>query len=94
MAETANTSKGAAICPAIRAARPSHSREGTMVKFSDAQRAVLIQAFPAVAHVAAGGLVFGQFLRGEPFSTGMALAGVGVWIGFVSVAVMLARKKP
>jgi hypothetical protein len=64
-----------------------------MVKLTDAQRAVLVQAFPAVAHVAAGGLVFGQFLRAEPFSTGMALAGVAVWIGFVGVAVMLARKK-
>ena len=39
-----------------------------MVKLTDAQRAVLVQAFPAIAHLGLGALVFGQFLRDQPFS--------------------------
>ena len=65
-----------------------------MVRLTDAQRAVLVQAFPAVAHLAVGGLVFGQFLRDRPFSIGLALAGVGVWLWLVGFAVVLARGKP
>ena len=62
-----------------------------MVKLTDAQRAVLIQAFPAIAHLALGALVFGQFLRQQPFW--LASAGVGIWLGFVSFAVVLAGEK-
>lgn len=61
-----------------------------MVSFTDAQRAVLVQALPAVAHLGLGALVFGQFLREQPFSFRMALAGVGVWVWFVSMAVVVA----
>jgi len=66
----------------------------TMLRLTDAQRAVLIQAFPAIAHVAAGGLVFGQFLRREPFSIGLALGGLITWVAGVSLAVWLAGRKP
>ena len=65
----------------------------TMLRLTDAQRAVLIQAFPAVAHLAVGALVFGQFLRQQPFSLRVAVGGVVIWIVFVSWAVMLAGGK-
>jgi hypothetical protein len=68
-----------AICSAIRSSRPSHP--------------IVVQAFPAVAHVAVGGLVFGQFLRDRPFSIGLALGGVAVWVAFVTWAVVLAGGK-
>jgi hypothetical protein len=65
----------------------------TMVKLTNAQRAVLTQAFPAVAHVAVGALVFGQFLRDQPFSFRLAFAGVGIWLWFVTMAVAVAGGK-
>jgi hypothetical protein len=61
-----------------------------MVKLTSAQRAVLIQAFPAVGHLGLGALVFGQFLRDQPFSFWLAAAGLVIWVGLVSVAVDLA----
>lgn len=64
-----------------------------MVKFTDAQRAVLVQAFPAVAHLGLGAMVFGQFLREQSFSFRMALAGIGMWLWFVSMAVVVAGAK-
>ncbi|MSO82013.1 MAG: hypothetical protein EXQ53_01765 [Acidobacteria bacterium] len=64
-----------------------------MVKLTDAQRAVLVQAFPAIAHLGLGALVFGQFLRDQPFSWWLAFAGVGVWLWFVSVALVVAGGK-
>ena len=65
----------------------------TMIRLSDAQRAVLTQTLPAVAHLGLGALVFGQFLRDQPFSWWLASAGVGIWLWVVSVAVAVAGGK-
>lgn len=62
----------------------------TMLKLTEGQRAVLVQAFPAVGHLAVGGLVFGQALRDRPFSAWLALIGIGIWIVGVTVAIWLA----
>ena len=64
-----------------------------MLRLTDAQRTVLIQAFPAVAHVAVGTLVFGQFVRQQPLSIALTLAGIGIWVTCVAVAVVLAGGK-
>jgi len=64
-----------------------------MLRLADSQRAVLVQAIPAVANLAIGTLVFGQFLRQQPFSYLPALAGVALWFVFVGIAVMFARGK-
>lgn len=64
-----------------------------MVRLTDAQRTVLTQALPAVAHVALGALVFGQFLREQPFSFWLATAGLGIWLSCVSAAVAIAGGK-
>jgi len=61
-----------------------------MVEFTDPQRAVLVQALPAVAHLGVGALVFGQFLRDQPFSFWLAFVGIGIWLWFVGVAVVIA----
>jgi hypothetical protein len=84
-----------AICSIIRTAHLSHPDPGqmTMIKLAEGQRAVLVQAFPAVGHLGIGALVFGQFLRQQPFSIVLALAGVGIWIWFVSLAVVLSGGK-
>jgi hypothetical protein len=65
----------------------------TVLKLTDAQRAVLVQALPAVAHLGLGGLVFGQVLRDRPFSWWLALAGIGIWLWFVSMALAIAEGK-
>jgi hypothetical protein len=65
----------------------------TMVKLAEGQRAVLVQAFPAVGNLGIGALVFGQFLRQQPFSTMRALTGIGIWLGFIGFAVVLAGAK-
>lgn len=62
----------------------------TMIKLPDGQRAVLVQAFPAIGHLAVGGLVFGQFLREQPFSVGLAFVGIAIWFVAVAFAVIVA----
>jgi hypothetical protein len=51
---------------------------------------VLVQAFPAVGHLAVGGLVFGQFLRQQTFSMGLAVVGIAIWVFTVALAVTFA----
>ena len=65
----------------------------TMIKLTDAQRTVLTQALPAVAHLALGALVFGQFLREQPYSLWLAVAGVALWLWFIGMAVAEAGGK-
>lgn len=43
------------------------------------------------ANIAIGGLVFGQFVSGQPFSIG--LAGVGFWLWLIGLASALAISK-
>ena len=62
-----------------------------MLRFTQARRTVLVQAFPALAHVAAGGLVFGQFVRERPFSARLALVGFVLWIALVGLALVVAK---
>ncbi len=64
-----------------------------MLRLSDPQRAVLVQVFPAVANLAAGAMVFGQFLRQQAFSTGLAVTGIAFWLVFVGMAVVVAGGK-
>ena len=64
-----------------------------MLRLTDAQRAVLVQAIPAVANLAIGAMVFGQFLRQQPFSTGLAAAGIAFWFAFVAITVVIAGGK-
>lgn len=65
----------------------------TMIKLADGQRAVLVQAIPAVAHLALGTLVFGQFLRQQTFSTGLALTGIALWFVLIGLTVVIAGGK-
>ena len=64
-----------------------------MLRLTDAQRAVLIQAIPAAAHLAVGAMVVGQFLRQQRFSPWLAMSGLGFWLVFVGIAVVIAGGK-
>jgi hypothetical protein len=64
-----------------------------MLRLTDAQRAVLIHAIPAVANLGIGTMVFGQFLRQKSFSIGLALSGLSVRLVLVGLTVILAGGK-
>ena len=61
-----------------------------MLRLKDAQRGVLVQAVPAVAHLAAGTLVFGQFIRQQTFSIPLAFFGIALWFARIGLAVLIA----
>lgn len=64
-----------------------------MLKLTDRQRVVLVQTIPPLANLAVGTLVFGQFLRRQPFSIALALAGIGIWVVLVSTALVVTEGK-
>ena len=64
-----------------------------MVILSTRQRAVLIEKLPDIANVAAGALVFGQFLGDRPSSPALALYGVGIWSALMGFALLLANEE-
>lgn len=51
-----------------------------MIRLTTARRRVLIAHLPELANVAAGSLLFGQFLSERPYSLALALGGVVVWL--------------
>lgn len=61
-----------------------------MLVLNDAQRALLADKVPDAANLAAGAMVFGQFLGDRPFSLTVALWGIGVWIALIAWGVVLA----
>lgn len=63
-----------------------------MLELRTKQRAVLVDKLSDAANVAAGALVFGQFLGEHFFSWRVALAGIGVWLVLIGFAIALARK--
>jgi hypothetical protein len=64
-----------------------------MLLFSRAQRAVLVEKVPDVANLAIGALSFGQFLGERPFSFGLAIFGVGMWVILIALTLVLASEK-
>jgi len=46
-----------------------------------------------MANLGVGTMVFGQFLRQQPFSSGVALAGVAFWLVLIALTLVLAGGK-
>jgi hypothetical protein len=65
----------------------------TMVRFSNEQRVFVAEGLRDIANLAAGGMVFGQFLADRSFSPFIALGGILVWFAFMAYAVSLRRRK-
>lgn len=63
-----------------------------MLQLRERQRAVLIEKLPDLANVAAGALIFGQFLGERPISPVIGLTGLGLWFVLTGFAMVLARK--
>jgi hypothetical protein len=62
-----------------------------MLRLNEEQRRALIDKVPDLANLAAGGLVFGQFLSDGPFSMSIAVLGILLWTFFIACALALAR---
>ena len=62
-----------------------------MIRLTTARRRVLIAHLPELANVAAGSLLFGQFLSERPYSLALALGGVVVWLLLIVAAFALAE---
>ena len=77
--------------------RPAHSslEERTMLRLTKEQRQLLAENVSSAANVAAGALVFGQFLSGQPPS--LAMLGLGAsaaCAALVAWALFLVKKRP
>ncbi len=62
-----------------------------MLRLSRQRRSVLGGALVDAANVAAGALLFGQFLTGQPLSWGRMVIGLAVWIVLVAVALVFVE---
>ena len=61
-----------------------------MLRLSRAQRMLLAETLRDIANIAAGAMVFGQFLGSQKFSFLIAAFGMGVWVALVAFAIVLA----
>ena len=64
-----------------------------MLRFSQEQRRLIADKVPDVANIAAGALVFGQFIGGRRFSVPLAISGVAAWLALVGWSVFLSRER-
>ena len=62
-----------------------------MVGFDRSQRRLLAETVRDIANIAAGAMVFGQFVAGGPFSLPVAIFGGGLWVVLVGYAVVIAK---
>jgi hypothetical protein len=66
-----------------------------MIRLQSGQRRVLVAHLPELANVAAGSLLFGQFLSERPYSPGLALLGIATWVVLIGcVFVLAAGERP
>ena len=65
-----------------------------MLDFDRGQRALLADKLFDAGNVAAGGMLFGQFVAGRPFSILLAGTGLTIWLGLLIVSVVLERRRP
>jgi hypothetical protein len=65
-----------------------------MLKLTRWQRRMIAEKLVDVANVAAGAMIFGQFLAGRGFSLRVAIYGLTVWTGFFACAIALTQGDP
>jgi hypothetical protein len=65
--------------------------KSTMVGFDRSQRRLLAETVRDIANIAAGAMVFGQFVGGGTFSIRLAMFGGGLWVVCVGYAVVIAK---
>lgn len=70
----------------------NRDQQTTMLQLNRNQRTVLADKLPDVANIAAGALVFAQFVGESPFSPWLAVCGIGLWAFLVVCAVALVGR--
>jgi len=63
-----------------------------MLRLSTEQRRLLADKLCDAGNVAAGALIFGQFLGDAQYSIPLGLLDVAVWLSFGTLAVMLTQE--
>ena len=61
-----------------------------MLVLKQKQRVLLAETIRDIANIAAGAMVFGQFLADATFFPRIAIAGMAVWLVLVTCAVLLS----
>jgi hypothetical protein len=64
-----------------------------MLRLNKTQLGILIDKVPALANVAAGAMIFGQFLSQRTFSLFVAIGGVLLWFFLTGCAMVISRGK-
>jgi hypothetical protein len=62
----------------------------TMLRFRKTQRAILVEKIPDLANLAAGALIFGQFVGGQRFSLTVAVVGLIAWAAMIGLTLAIA----
>ena len=61
-----------------------------MVRLNREQRMLLAETLRDIANIAAGAMVFGQFIGSQTLSYSIAAFGMGVWVALATFAMVLA----
>ena len=64
----------------------------TMLVLTREQRTLLAETLRDIANIAAGAMVFGQFLSDQTFSLLTAAGGLAVWIVLVAASIAVLRE--
>jgi hypothetical protein len=62
-----------------------------MLRLTARQREALIEKVPDFGNLAAGSMLFGQFLTERPFSLALASAGAATWLALWVFVLVLAQ---
>jgi hypothetical protein len=63
-----------------------------MLRLKPEQRTLLAETLRDIANIAAGAMVFGQFIGSQAFSFKVAVFGIGVWMVLVAWAMRFAAE--
>jgi hypothetical protein len=62
-----------------------------MIVLAPEQRRIVAETLRDIANVAAGAMVFGQFVAGTTFSPRLAISGVVVWMVLVVCSIVASK---
>jgi hypothetical protein len=69
------------------------SMRWTMLNSNSKQRALLADKLFDIANVAAGGMIFGQFVAERRFSVLLAAIGIAIWVFVVSISIVISGRR-
>jgi hypothetical protein len=62
-----------------------------MLRLTSRRRGILAETLRDFANLSVGAFALGRFVGNEPWSLGLFLTGIAVWLVFVALAVMVAN---